>query len=568
LDLLKKGDLSGAVDMANIHMVDPTQAEVMLEDFAEIVESDPWCKKYMATARLFFNDKAKNAINEASMATKHRIVATGEKYIPYEVDKTDVVKEVNAAHDVAKTINGYGILQAVKNKAPQALIMTGLNNIIERHIDQVATVYGLSVPVKNFNKVWNTNTTYDGDLRKVRSIMEENWGKRSIKHIEQAVQDLQGARPKNDGALSGAYRWVRGNTIGATFLLNMSVVTKQIGSLFTAQSMIGLKNPITMFFNLTKTMANFKEISAEIDKYTATAWMRRQGVSDAEMTTLMTEGQRNWLGRYAAKAPAWRNPTKWIQAMDAAVAMSLWKYCKQETAKRTKLKGEALLIASAEFFDDVVEHTQSMGDVLHRPEMQKSGDPWTDLLGLFKTDLYQSAGQLRTLYGEMQANPNKENKRAVARTIVGIAMSSLWGQVMTAFFAAFRYKMGRYKDEEDEVTVASVAKRFAFGMFADLTGYVLPLFGSEMAGIIEAIHYKDTSELFSNVATDSVNALYQGFISAITKEDADLEDWMPVIIECLSLLGVPANNIYRFINAIIKHIKDIQEGKFLSFSQK
>ena len=297
--------------------------------------------------------------------------------------------------------------------------------------------------------------------------------------------------------------------------------------------------------------------------------MRRQGVSDAEMTTLMTEGQRNWLGRYAAKAPAWRNPTKWIQAMDAAVAMSLWKYCKQEVAKNTDLKGEALMIAAAEFFDDVVEHTQSMGDVLHRPEVQKSGNPLSDVLGLFKTDLYQSAGQLRVLYGEMKANPTAENKKAVARTIVGIAMSSLWGQVMTAFFAAFRYKMGRYKDEEDEVTVASVAKRFAFGMFADLTSYVLPLFGGEMAGFIEAIHYKDNSALLDNVAFESINSLYTALLTLINKGDeADFDDWASFTVEALSMCGVPANNIYRFINAIIKHIKDIQEGKFLSFSQK
>ena len=567
LDMLKKGNLRDAISEEYSHRV--PSAVGMVAEFTEILKDDKWCQDYMAAARTFFNETAKNAINETSIALKHRIIAKDKNYIPFEVDKNFVVREISAENDIQQTINSYGMMKDTVKGASQPLIITGLNNILDRHIDQVGNVYGLAIEVRNFNKVWNVRSKDEaGKNPTVKAAVERNWGKGGVKHIEQAVQDIQGPRVRERNAL---YDKIKSNYIGATFLLNLSVVTKQIGSLFSATSMLKWRDPGRMIGNLIYTMANHKKIAAEVDQYTATAWMRRQGMSDAELYTLMTQAKKPGLSRLLNKAPAILNPTKWITAMDHAVALSLWRYAKQDTAKRTGLQGEALLKATAEFYDELVENTQSMTDVLHRPEIQKRGDPMSEALAMFKTDLYQMAGQLQATAGRFMADKSKENGKVLARTAYSIAMCALWGQLMTSVFALLRYKVARYwDDEDDELTMESWLKRQGFALVGDLMGYVFPIFGSEVVGAFENIMYGEADDVVDNIGLTAVNELYSAMMTlGASFADGEMPDAATMrrfAAKALQVFGIPANNILRTLDAIKLHAEDIANGEFLSFN--
>ena len=566
LDMLRKGRLRDAISEEYSHRV--PAATNLVAEFTEALKNDKWCQDYMKAARKFFNGTAKDAINETSIALKHRIIAKDKSYIPFEVDKNFVVREISAENDIQQTINSYGMMKETKKGASQPLIITGLNNILDRHIDQVGNVYGLAIEVRNFNKVWNVRSldAVSNDPT-VKAAIQRNWGVEGVKHIEQAVQDIQGPRHSEQSAL---YKKVKSGYINSTFLLNLSVVTKQIGSLFSATSMLKWRGPVRMMGNLVSTMANHKKISAEVDKYTATAWMRRQGLSDAELHTFMTEGKKSGFGRLVGKLPAALNPGKWIAAMDSAVALSLWKYAKIDTAKRTGLKGEELLKATAEFYDEVIENTQSMTDMLHRPEIQKRSDIISESLGMFKTDLYQMAGQLQVTAGRFTANKTKENGRALGRTVYAIAMSAVWAQLMTTVFALLRYKVKQYRDDDDEeLTVESWLNRQKFSLAGDLMGYILPIFGSEIVGLFENIMYGESDDIVDSLALTAINDLYNAMItvgSAVKEgEMPKPEDMKKLAIKALQVFGVPANNIIRTYEAIHLHAKDIANGEFFSF---
>lgn len=564
LGMLRKGRLKDAISNENSHRV--SNATAMVEGFREELREDKWAQEYMAAARNFFDGKAKDAVNETMLALKHRIVAKDKSYIPFEVDKNFIVREISAANDIQQTINSYGMLQDTKSKAPQPLIMTGLNNVLDRHIDQVATIAGLAIPVRNFNKVWNVHSV-EGVNTTVNNAVEENWGKEGKKLIEQVVQDIQGPRQNNQSEL---YKKVKSGYIGATFLLNGSVVTKQIGSLFSATSMIRWRDPVRMVGNLLYTMANFKKISAEVDKYTASAWMRRQGMSDAEVYTLLTEGKKSKITRTLNKLPAPLNPSKWITAMDSAVALSLWKYCKADVKKaHPELEGEALNRATAAFYDTVIENTQSMTDVLHRPEIQKRNDIVSETFGMFKTDLYQMAGQLQNTVGKFNANKSKKNAKALGRTVYSIAASAVWGQLMTTVFALLRYKVNQYRDDEDELTVESWLKRQGFAFGGDIAGYAFPLFGSEVIGTIENIVYGESEDIADSLALTAINDLYSSIVTmASTIKDGEAPTWdqyKKLAIKSFQVFGIPANNILRTVEAVQLHAQDIANGEFFSF---
>ena len=566
LEMLKKGKLGDAISEEHSHRV-PNAVE-MVGEFVDLLKNDKFAQDYMAAARKFFNETAKDAINETSLALKHRIVAKDKAYIPFEVDKNFIVNEISAANDVQQTINSYGMLKDTKKFASNPLIITGLNNILDRHIEQVGNIYGLAIEVRNFNKVWNVRgLEADSGDPTVKATIQRNWGDKGLKLVEQAVQDIQGPRHNSQSAI---YKKIKSGYIGATFLLNLSVVTKQVGSLFSATSMLNWRGPVRQIGNLVYTMTNSKKLSAEVDKYTASAWMRRQGLSDAEVYTLMTEGKRTWMGRLANKAPAAINPTKWITAMDHAVALSLWKYAKQDTAKRTGLKGEELLKATAEFYDEVVENTQSMTDVLHRPEIQKRSDVISESFGMFKTDLYQMAGQLLVTGERYHANKTKENGKALARTAYAVTMSAVWAQLMTTVFALLRYKVDQYRDDEDEdLTVKSWMKRQSFSLVGDLVGYIFPMVGSELAGVAENVIYGESDELVDSLGLSAINNTYDAIIKVCAPlADGELpktSDLRKLTTNALQMFGVPANNILRALDAIQLHAKDIANGEFMSF---
>ena len=566
MDMLRKGKLKEAISAEHSHRV--ANAVDMVGEFIDLLKNDKWAQDYMAAARRFFNETAKDAINETSLALKHRIVAKDKSYIPFEVDGNFIVKEISAANDVQQTINSYGMLKDTKKFASNPLIITGLNNILDRHIEQVGNVYGLAIEIRNFNKVWNVKGLEEGDKAPtVQEVIEGNWGEKGKALVEQAVQDIQGPRINNQSDL---YKKVKSGYIGATFLLNLSVVTKQVGSLFSANSMLRWRGPVRQVGNLIYTMSHSKKLSAEVDKYTASAWMRRQGLSDAEVYTLMTEGKRTFMGRLARKAPTAVNPTKWITAMDHAVALSLWKYAKEDTAKRTGLKGEALLEAAAEFYDQVVENTQSMTDVLHRPEIQKRSDVFSESLGMFKTDLYQMAGQLLSTYERNKALHTKDTKQALRRTVYAVVMSAVWAQLMTSVFALLRYKVNPYRDDEDkDLTVESWLKRQGFALVGDFAGYIFPLLGSETVGMIENMMYDESEDMVDSLAVTAINDLLETLVGiGSSLKDGEMpktNDLRKLTTKALQLFGVPANNILRTIDAIQLHAEDIANGEFFSF---
>ena len=564
LDLLNKGKLKEAIDPKNAHTVN--LGAMIAMEFQSALAKDSWAQEYMKTAEQFFDGTAKDAINEANMTLKHRIIATGSKYIPYEVNKDFVVREITSENDIQQTISGYGMMKDLKDGATQPLIITGLNNILERHIDQVSNIHGLAVPVRNFNKIWNVKAQ-DGSTT-VQEAIKRNFGDRGAKVMIQAVKDVQGSRIKSEG--ERVYSAIKGNVIGATFMGNGSVVTKQVGSLFTATAKMKWRDPVSMIGNLLYTMANYKKISAEVDKYTASAWMRRQGMSDAELHSLTTEAKKKGIVRLVSKLPTAINPTKWISGMDSMVALSLWTYAKADVAKQTGLSGEDLNKAAAEYYDDIIENTQSMSDALHRPEIQKSGGVISETLGTFKTDLYQGAGLMADALGEYRANPTKENANALAKAVTGNVMSAVWGSIMTTAFALLRYKVNRYRDDEDdEIDAESWLKVQGSDLAGDLVGYIVPLFGGEVYDIVSAVIKGEQIESFDNMVLEAINDFVNACVgvgNAVRQGDWANETAYKKLINSIgSIFGVPISNMTRLWEAINLHAQDIANGEFMSF---
>lgn len=549
-----KGKYSNAFDNGHNVYVDENFVQRCRKEFSE------WDNRYIDLARRFFNEDSKNAINEVSLLTKHRLTATEKAYIPYKVNSDYISKESdNVKYDAS--IGGAGILKSVKNNAPQQLVIRGLNALIDEHIDDVAKIYGLTVPVRNFNKVFNMKQTKDDGGIPVKSAIRDTWQDGGLKLIDQAVADLQSnRRTESSKALSA----VKSGFVVSTLASNISVWMKQAASYPTAGAILSASSLEKALPNFARNLDNVYE---EIDKYTSQHWIRRQGLSSQELGEM--NQSHGWQNRLNDKLGV-LSPMNWIQAMDVKTTAVLWIACKNEVQSMGIKPSDAEYFDKVtELYDKVIEDTQPMYDSLHRAEITKNS-AWKNII-MFQTQPIQNSGILREgameykMAKKQYGKNSKQAKEAFKkfRMAVGSQMAShLTFTAMTLLAAAILHKMNPYRDDDKELTIESVLTEFGKQFEKNFIGAVIPVIGTYATSIIEKFEGGNRYDVVSDPTVDKINSTIDTF-SKLSKPS--LSNFKDVLVDVSTYFGIPAKNAENIINGVKMHIQDISGSGFLSF---
>lgn len=544
---------------------------------------------YRKLAETFFNEVAKEYINETSRILKHRDIATSDYYIPFSVNKDFVKNEIDGLKYDA-TIEGMGMLKSTVRNAPQPINISGVEQVISRHIEDVGNIYGFAVPIRNFNKMMNIKqfeTDSNGNsvpVTSVRDSMRNAWKSDApVKFFEQVTKDLQTSRSAKNATeevINDLISTVRQNMITAALVGSISVVIKQAASYPTAGYILSsssLNKALGKQLGGVLLFKNYSNIIDEIDKYTATHYMRRIGLSSMEIAEL----GESWISK---KLPTKLNPAKWIQGMDCATTALLWEACKEEINGNYRKAGNASNISSEEYFkevanlyDKVIEQTQPMYDSLHRAEVQKTSHEGFKSVFMFKTQPLQNSG---IVFDAVQDAVNNKGDKQLTKNVVK-AVSS---QIVSAFvFAAMTFAAGlmlrkkkRYADENDEVTVSSIFSRIMTDTGETLFGVVVPIFGSEIiTGIEDSFTGKSNDILTDNVVQMAVDFWNSGssFIDTSVKAIQQAYDgggfngeklfvaFKDLAIDGLALFkGIPLNNYLNILNSVTSRITDMFTG--------
>ena len=220
--LLKKGKFKDAF------LKGTTYSHVQQSEIDAIQRTfDKWALDYKAAVKNeFFNGIAKNAINNTTLQLKGRAVALTPDYVTMEVDKNSVVTELEGVKFDA-TIEGMGMLKSVVKGASNPVIIRGVHSLVESHIERVGQLYGLAIPIRNFNKAYNVKTV-DG-TSSVRGAIGKTWSAADLEMIEQAISDLQTPRKRAD-VFDKMVRKATSSFVKAKLLSNISVTIKQAAS--------------------------------------------------------------------------------------------------------------------------------------------------------------------------------------------------------------------------------------------------------------------------------------------------------------------------------------------------
>lgn len=567
--LLKKGKFEDAF------LKGTTYSHVQQSEIDAIQRTfDKWALDYKAAVKNeFFNGIAKNAINNTTFQLKGRAVALTPDYVTMEVDKNSVVTELEGVKFDA-TIEGMGMLKSVVKGASNPVIIRGVHSLVESHIERVGQLYGLAIPIRNFNKAYNVKTV-DG-TSSVRGAIGKTWSAAYLKMIEQAISDLQTPRKRAD-VFDKMVRKATSSFVKAKLLSNISVTIKQAASYSTAGLYLSQKalfpyqtTVVGLFVSNKSKFA--KKLFAEIDEHTAEHYIRRKGMSMQEINTIAKDNSKI-VRDMDENLPDAANPLKWIQNMDVATTAALWLATKKQVAlDGMKTTDPGYWDAVTSLYEKVIEETQPMYDTLHRPEVQRTPNEIVRGVLMFRTQPLQNTGILYDAFGELnQAVKSKDAEwvkraRKKAAMAVGSQLASLAVfSVMTMLAGVAKNRLYRYLNDEDELTIQSIMLRVLGDMATNGAGLLIPIGGSELAELVEKqLTGSSYGGEFSVSVVDMLNDYIDQF-GKCWKDVADLNDGgrekLPADLRDLSmdtagLFGIPAENVFNIIRGVVGNISD------------
>ncbi len=569
LDLEQKGKYEDAKDNGAKIMLDGNAVAKIMDGLSA------WDKEYLAAAEKVFNEDCKDAVNATTMQIKHRPVALEASYVPYIVNQDYIAKESdNIKFD--KSILNEGILKAVKKNAQQQLIMQSLNSALDDHIGKVAKLYGLAVPIRNWNKVFNMRqTTADGG-ETVKTALRETWHKAGVELLDRAVADMQSSRmTSGNDAISKALQATKSAFIVSTLASNISVSIKQAASYPTAGSVLSaaaLTKGLADYYAKIKDGVHAQDVWDEIDEHTSQHWIRRQGLSTQELGELVqSKGILNKLNNKLGKA----SPMNWIQAIDVGTTAALWYACKVDVRRAGYAEGSREYWNKVtELYDKVIEETQPMYDSLHRAEITKGNELVKNIV-MFQTQPIQNSGILRESAMELKmakrrfgksSEQVREANRKFVKAVASQAASHLTFTAMTLLAQMLLHRMNPWRDKDGEVSVEGVSVKFLEEFAKSYFGAIVPIFGNYGTSIIEAFvskfNGKSSYDILSDATVDKINGTVDKFLGLTEPSWDNVTD---ALCEVATYFGIPAENIKKIIMGAKYHIEDIANGDFLKF---
>lgn len=565
MDLYKKGKIKEAYQRGETIKLTKTGLQKILSEIT------PREKRFAEMVSGFFNGQMKDAINETSLKLDGYEKARVTNYYPIRTDSNFTNVEFEGLVKDA-TIEGMGMLKQ-RSGGTNPVMLEDIFSVLNRQIENVSSYYGLAIPIRNFNKIYNSTASgYEGS---VKEAVGSKWGSRGQKYIENVLTDLQGGRRKE-------VTWMdkmRGNYAQAVLTLNPSVTMKQAASFPTAAATLGW-GPVVKAL----THQNVRTDRELIDKYSPLLWYRNQGNMTNDIADI--NNAKTW----ATKMPkgVQKYAMNWIQNMDTATVQRLWLASEYYVQDELNMKkgADGYYEKVAEVYNKVIEDTQPNYTVMQRPDILRNPSQAYKVFTMFSTQRLQNYGIVYDAIGEYKARLNdmktgkgtkddmakagKNLARAISSQIVAAAV--LAG--MTFVAGAALHRPDKWEDEDGKITVESFAKRFGSDMISTIAGSSIG--GSELYSFLEAAITKGKWWGIEDNVVGIINDLGNDFkymgdaISNLATGDGDIEKVMEKMKQtgkdAAKLFGVPAENAEKIIKGIGLWIADIKAGSFLKAS--
>lgn len=556
---------------------DPTDFVMKQQDYAQLdrilTDKD---KRFADAISKYFNDTSKKAMNEVSRKLYGYDIAMVDNYFPITVDKSLIIRDIDVYNDPTLESSGF---TKERTKSTLPIYLDGVTNVLKRSINNVGRYYGMAVPLRDFNSVYNF-TAYDDPFDPGRRLVsgkkafEHAWRTPGKEYLENLMSDLnRGSRERQKDLLDYVYAGYGSAVLGA----NVRVMLSQASSYPMALTIL---HPDSLAKGLA---ASNRSVDMDyIDSITPSMYMRRKGMTGTELGEMYSARQRLREKPVAgAILKSLDVLTGGIQRVDVWTTTHLVSACKAEIETYypdLKPGTKAYDNKLADLIEQVNSRTQPSYGIMNRNEYSKrSGAGWK-ILTMFKTQVFNMYGELydamgrdaayRKLYKDGKVTRSQANKARTdaAAALLAVLLSQLLFELMKkAVDLSVYHNPGDTRDEAGEVTAVSVAERVMKDTMKDLIGMApgadiainqtaVPLVKNALSGR-ETIYDIDAPGLGTvndiRSAADSLakaSAAYRADPSE--KNRAALQKKAAQFVIKASYLGYPLQNSYNTLNGL------------------
>ena len=545
------------------------------EDTLALIEQNltEYDSKWIADLKELLNNYTKGVINETSRRLYGYDKAKVEDYYPLAVDRDVLQKEIEGVvHN--GTIEGRGFLKERREHSTAPVLLEEASSVMGRTLADAAAYAGLAPAIRDANKIWNANRGEQGSLR---AAVRKNFGDDGVKFVEDYLTDLQ-QQPRARKNIFDFLSGLRGRYAGAVLTLNPGVALGQISGVPTAASELGWGPTMKAMADMLTPKGKEKMEAIRKEMTDHGYWQLEATLSNGPTAELNAVRRKpGAVQRLLEKVPG----ANWLEDMDTKTRMAIWEGSKDYVDRHLEEFGlPADARGSDAWWDAVVakmtetnDRTQPNYTISQQAAIQRDPGQLAKTLTMFKTQGFQNYGILASAIEDyraqgvyeqeyarqaadsslsaeerQQAQANLEQVRTARQTAghrLQLAVTSQVVQSMVFVVAKMAvddwllHRYDREKDEEGQITPASIAQRFV-GMTAEnIAGNALGL--SELIAVAGTLLGQDGGDPVSLTGIDAINDLSSDLLRLTQAVQADEIDPAKVWERVYDLAGSLGN---------------------------
>jgi len=517
-------------------ITDEDKLEVIRKLVQEIKSQlTPEDKEYIKIVSRTFNDKCKEEKRKTDMFVNGYSNVRDGFYYPLaranvykSIDSDSYISEVDRVS--SKSFNK----ERVSNK--NRLVISAVNKVFDKHIRGISQYCNLTMPIQNFNRLYNMpleSSQYSNKVSLKREI-ELVW-KNADTYLNTLLDDIQGKTTSEDSIkskTSNVLNSLRGHTAVFQLGANPKVLATQWSSLLASTNILD--------YNSIIKGLNIKVSDSEVEKYCELAQLRAY-----DKTIIKAESVTDKVSKIGEKLMGG------ISWMDRQVVKTLYGACQVEVKTKYNLEigTEDNKVKAGELLKQVILETQQNAFATDRSSAMRSNNQLNKTLTMYTADAMKCYGRFIDALGEYSMVKNNgtveevnKAKKKVFKSLGAVTTNSIFQALIGLLFNHLLAK----DDEEDIKSV-----------LADI--------GGNMIGALPVA--KEVYNFFTNgyEINDSNMSLINDMLSngknfakiIFSGEGEKVPYILKSIVDTIGrFTGIPTRNIYNYTTGLIRRFSE------------
>lgn len=499
-------------------------------------------------------------LNEQSLEMTGNAKYTERNYWPIESNNTFIDRKIaeEAKNRRFDAILHQGFTKNLVKNASNVIVIGNALDRFTKHVFKATELIGEGAALSDLTAWYN----YKDGHYSVRSAIEDYMGKAATQYIEQFFADLNGSAGKVEGF--GLWEKAFRNVKAASVLANVRVFVQQHTSLVRAHlSDLDWRYIVK---GEGQMIAGKYDIGT-VEKYCGTALLKSMG----GWTTYVGKSGSDWLwgrsdtvqklqdaaGYLAQKGDEWT-----LRALfGAAVEETKAKQIRDENGNL--LSGEALLRYAGKRCDRILNETQVIDSVFHRPGWMRSENIIAKQATAFMAEPMKTANIFFRLAGDFR-HADKAGRTATAKKM-GVALYTFaFNSALTAAAAALVDVMRHNPilDDDAEKDILKRYEQYWTDAFLDNLNPIgmNPLTKYAKENVLGAQTYKK-AEMTELAVANAVTAVKEAVKYARGESKYSAGRIVLTTVNALSsITGIPAYALFRDLRAGVTGALDIAIG--------